>query len=54
MEIVDKLIIGIADGDNKKPLLSVDERKKIIYLNALSGLINSYIGKKSYKRPDLN
>ena len=30
LKIVDKLIIGIADGDNKKPLLSFDERKKII------------------------
>ena len=30
LKIVDKLIIGIADNDNKKPLLTIDERKKII------------------------
>ncbi len=30
LQIVDNLIIGIADNDNKKPLLSLDERKEII------------------------
>ena len=30
LKIVDKLIIGIADNDNKTPLLSIDERKLII------------------------
>ncbi len=28
-----------------------DKRKRVIYLNAISGLINSYFNKKSYKRP---
>ena len=31
LKIVDKLIIGVADNLNKKPLLSIDERKNIIY-----------------------
>ena len=30
LKVVDKLIIGVADNFNKKPLLSVDERKNII------------------------
>ena len=30
LKIVDKLIIGIADNDNKNPLLSIAERKLII------------------------
>ena len=30
LKIVDKLIIGIADNDNKKTLLSLNERKDII------------------------
>ena len=30
LKIVDNLIIGIADNDNKKSLLSLDERKEII------------------------
>ena len=30
LKVVDKLIIGVADNLNKKPLLSVDERKNII------------------------
>ena len=30
LKVVDKLIIGIADNLNKKPLLSIDERKNII------------------------
>ena len=39
LKIVDKLIIGIADNDNKKPLLSLDERKEIIQ-NDLKDLIS--------------
>ena len=30
LKIVDQLIIGIAENQNKKPLLSIDERKDII------------------------
>ena len=30
LKIVDRLIIGIADNDNKTPLLSIEERKLII------------------------
>jgi pantetheine-phosphate adenylyltransferase len=30
LKIVDKLIIGVADNLNKKPLLSIEERKDII------------------------
>jgi len=30
LKVVDKLIIGVADNLNKKPLLSIDERKNII------------------------
>ena len=30
LKVVDKLIIDVADNLNKKPLLSIDERKKII------------------------
>ena len=30
LHVVDKLIIGIADNDNKTPLLSIEERKLII------------------------
>ena len=30
LKIVDKLIIGVADNLNKKPLLSIDKRKDII------------------------
>ena len=30
LKIVDKLIIGVADNINKKPLLSIDDRKKLI------------------------
>ena len=31
----------------------IDRRKKLIYFNQLCGLINSYLGKKSYKRLNL-
>ena len=30
LKIVDKLIIGVADNINKKPLFSIDDRKKLI------------------------
>ena len=40
LKIVDNLIIGIADNDNKKPLLSLDERKEIIQ-NDLKDLISA-------------
>ena len=39
LKIVDNLIIGIADYDNIKPLLSLDERKEIIQ-NDLKDLIS--------------
>ena len=39
LQIVDNLIVGIADNDNKKPLLSLDERKEIIQ-NDLKDLIS--------------
>ena len=39
LKIIDNLIIGIADNDNKKPLLSLDERKEIIQ-NDLKDLIS--------------
>ena len=39
LQIVDNLIVDIADNDNKKPLLSLDERKEIIQ-NDLKDLIS--------------
>ena len=39
LKIVDKLIIGIADNDNKTPLLSIEERKLIID-NDIKGYFN--------------
>ena len=39
LKIVDNLIIGIADNNNKKTLLSLDERKEIIQ-NDLKDLIS--------------
>ena len=30
LKIVDKLIIGLADNNNKKPLLSINDRKSIV------------------------
>ena len=38
LKIVDKLIIGVADNTNKKPLLSVNDRKELIIAD-----INTYI-----------
>jgi pantetheine-phosphate adenylyltransferase len=43
LKIVDKLIIGVADNNNKIPLFSLDERKKIIQSDlkdSLKGLEN--------------
>ena len=40
LKIVDKLIIGIANNLNKKPLLSLSERKKIILKDIDSNNIN--------------
>ena len=47
LKIVDKLIIGVADNLNKKPLLTIDERIEIIHydissINLLSQKIEIY------------
>jgi len=61
LKIVDKLIIGVADNINKKSLLSIDDRKKLIlsdittYLkkngdisvDTISGLLTDYANKNS-------
>ena len=61
LKIVDKLIIGVADNTNKKPLLSIDDRKKLIlsdiktYLetkkdilvDSVSGLLTAYAKKNN-------
>ena len=61
LNIVDKLIIGVADNINKKSLLSIDDRKKLIlsdittYLkkngdisvDTISGLLTDYANKNS-------
>ena len=41
LKIVDKLIIGVADNINKKSLLSLDDRKKLILSD-----IKTYLGAK--------
>ena len=41
LNIVDKLIIGVADNTNKKSLLSIDDRKKLILSD-----IKTYLGAK--------
>ena len=41
LKIVDKLIIGVADNINKKSLLSIDDRKKLILSD-----IRTYLEKK--------
>ena len=41
LNIVDKLIIGVADNINKKSLLSIDDRKKLILSD-----IRTYLEKK--------
>ena len=61
LNIVDKLIIGVADNVNKKSLLSIDDRKKLIlsdittYLEknsnisveSISGLLTDYAKKNN-------
>ena len=61
LKIVDKLIIGVADNINKKSLLSIDDRKKLIlsditnYLetnanisvDTISGLLTDYANKNN-------
>ena len=41
LKIVDELIIGVANNNNKTPLLSIDERKKIIYSDLDSESFNA-------------
>ena len=49
LKVVDKLIIGVADNLNKKPLLSIEERKEIIVsdisTNKLKIAINIFLNK---------
>ena len=40
LKIVDELIIGLADNENKSPLLTINDRRKLIESDT-SGLINS-------------
>ena len=61
LKIVDKLIIGVADNINKKSLLSIDDRKKLILsditnyfetyanisIDAISGLLTDYANKNN-------
>ena len=61
LNIVDKLIIGVADNINKKSLLSIDDRKKLILsdittylepnedisIEAISGLLTEYANKNN-------
>ena len=60
-KVVDKLIIGVADNINKKSLLSLDDRKKLILsdiktylgtkidisINTVSGLLTEYAKKNN-------
>ena len=60
LNIVDKLIVGVADNVNKKPLLSINDRKKLIIadiktyikrnedisVEIISGLLTDYAKKK--------
>ena len=39
LKIVDKLIIGIADNDNKTPLLSIEERKLLLKIYSYSNIL---------------
>ncbi len=41
LKIVDQLIIGVADNQNKTPLLSIDERKSIIQNDLMSENIDN-------------
>ena len=61
LNIVDKLIIGVADNRNKKSLLSIDDRKKLILsdiktyletkvdisIETVSGLLTDYAKKNN-------
>ena len=61
LNIVDKLIVGVADNINKKSLLSIDDRKKLILsdittyfetkvdisVDAISGLLTDYANKNN-------
>ena len=61
LKMVDKLIIGVADNINKKSLLSLDDRKKLILsdiknylgtkivisINTVSGLLTDYAKKNN-------
>jgi len=61
LNMVDKLIIGVADNINKKSLLSLDDRKKLILsdiktylgtkidisINTVSGLLTDYAKKNN-------
>ena len=61
LKVVDKLIIGVADNINKKSLLSLDDRKKLILsdiktylgtkigisINIVSGLLTDYAKKNN-------
>ena len=61
LNIVDKLIIGVADNSNKKSLLSIDDRKKLILsdittyldtkvnisLETVRGLLTDYANKNN-------
>ena len=61
LNIVDKLIIGVADNSNKKSLLSIDDRKKLILsdiktylktkvdisIDTVSGLLTDYANKNN-------
>ena len=61
LNIVDKLIIGVADNSNKKSLLSIDDRKKLILsdikthlgtkidisIKTVSGLLTDYAKKNN-------
>jgi len=42
LKIVDKLIIGVADNNNKTPLFSIDERKEIIQSDLRNILFKEY------------
>jgi len=41
LKIVDKLIVGVADNINKKPLLSADDRKNLILSDITTYLENN-------------
>ena len=41
LKIVDELIIGVADNQNKTPLLSIEERKEIIKNDLMSEKLNN-------------